>query len=256
MLTDPRVSACIVLYHSPMSVLDTVRCLEEADEAVTLFVVDNSPLEDMAERIAFEHPGARILPQAKNQGFGRANNVVLPMLKSRYHLLINPDVTFDPAQLSAMVAYMDAHPDVVALTPRVVFPDGREQPLPRRQPTLRYLFLGRLEKLGGPFRRARREYTMADEPLDAPTSVGFATGCFLLVRTKVFRKLKGFDPRFFLYLEDADLSRRLGEHGAIVYHPDFCVTHAWARESSHSLRGMWLHLVSSVKFFMKWGWTW
>ena len=114
MLTDPRVSACIVLYHSPMSVLDTVRCLEEADEAVTLFVMDNSPLEDMAERIAFEHPGARILPQAKNQGFGRANTVVLPMLKSRYHLLINPDGTFDPAQLSAMVAYMDAHPDAAA----------------------------------------------------------------------------------------------------------------------------------------------
>lgn len=256
MLTDPRVSACIVLYHSPATVLDTVRCLQAAEEAVTLYVVDNAPDDLTAEKISRQSSGAVMLPQAKNLGFGRANNVVLPLLKSRYHLLINPDVTFDPTLIGRMTAYMDAHPDVVALTPRVVYPDGQEQPLPRRQPTLRYLFGGRLEKLGGPFRRLRRAYTMADEPMDAPTPVAFATGCFLMVRTKVFKRVKGFDERFFLYLEDADLSRRLTDHGAIVYHPDFCVTHAWARESSRSLKGLWLHLVSSVKFFMKWGWTW
>ena len=66
----------------------------------------------------------------------------------------------------------------------------------------------------------------------------FATGCFLLIRTSVFQKLEGFDPRFFLYQEDSDLSRRVLEQnlGSIVYHPDMTVTHRWARENTRTFR--------------------
>ena len=103
MLTDPKVSACIVLYHAPDSVLDSVQCLMDSDMPIDLYVVDNSPEDAMAERIRWQCPGANILPQQSNLGFGRANNVVLPMLKSRYHLLVNPDVTFEPDLISRMV---------------------------------------------------------------------------------------------------------------------------------------------------------
>jgi len=201
-------------------------------------------------------PGANFLPQTGNLGFGRANNVVLPLLKSRYHLLVNPDVTFPPDLISRMVAYMDEHPEITILTPRVFSPDGTEQFLPKKQPTIRYLLGGRLEKLGGPFRRWRAEYTLAEAGIAAPTAVGFATGCFLLIRTSVFRQLKGFDPRFFLYQEDSDLSRRAMELGPIVYHPEMCLTHAWARENTRTLKGNLRQVSSIIKFFMKWGWKW
>lgn len=256
MLTDPKVSACIVLYHSPDTVLDTVQCLMDSDLPIDLYVVDNSPEDPMAERIRWQCPGAHILPQTSNLGFGRANNVALPLLKSRYHIMVNPDVTFPPDLISRMVAYMDAHPEITILTPRVFNHDGTEQFLPKMQPTIKYLLGGRLEKLGGPFRRWRCEFTLADQDVATPISVGFATGCFLMIRTSVFRQLKGFDPRFFLYQEDSDLSRRAMGIGPIVYHPEMCITHAWARENTRTLKGNLRQVTSIFKFFMKWGWKW
>ncbi len=256
MLTDPKVSACIVLYHAPDTVLDTVQCLQASDLPISLYVVDNSPGDTMAERIRWACPGAEILPQKGNLGFGRGNNAVLPLLASRYHLLVNPDVTFPPDLISRMVAYMDEHPEITILTPRVFSPDGNEQFLPKKQPTLRYLLGGRLERLGGCFREWRADYTLEKEHVALPTAVGFATGCFLLIRTGVFRQLNGFDPRFFLYQEDSDLSRRAMQIGPIVYHPDMCITHAWARENTRTLKGNLRQVSSIFKFFMKWGWKW
>lgn len=257
MLTKPQLSVCLVLYHAAPTVLDTVRCLKASGVPFELFVVDNSPKDGMAAQIAAILPEAHILPQERNLGFGRGNNVVLPYLRSRYHLLLNPDVTFEPGLLERMIAYMNAHPQTIILTPRVFNPDGTEQFLPKKQPTVRYLLGGRLESLGKPFSRWRREFTLADTSISVPTEVQFATGCFLLIRTHAFvQRLKGFDPRFFLYQEDSDLSRRAMEIGEITYHPDFRITHAWARENTRTLRGNLRQIVSVFKFFGKWGLKW
>ena len=91
-----NVSACVVLYRSGESVLDTVRCLEESTEKPEIFVVDNYCLDGVGAKLAQTWPDVQLLPQKENLGFGRGNNVVLPLLHSRYHLLCNPDVTFPP----------------------------------------------------------------------------------------------------------------------------------------------------------------
>jgi len=256
MLTDPCVSASIVLYHSGNQALEAVRCLQASTQPVDLFVVDNSPQEVTARAISLQDPDAIILPQQKNLGYGGGHNQVLPRLKSKYHLILNPDVSFPPDLLERMVRFMDDHKDVVMLTPRVFFPDGTEQFLPRRTPTVRYLFGGRLARLGGVFRELRREYTMEGVPMDAPLEVEYATGCFLLVRSHAFYRMGGFDERYFLYHEDSDLSRKALQMGKIVYHPDFCITHNWHRDSSHSGKALRYHLQSTWKYFMKWGWKW
>ena len=251
-----RLSACMVLCHSGEKAVRTVDCLEKSTEVVDTWIVDNSPEEDTADRIRWAHPGVHVLPQRKNVGFGRANNAVLNLIQSDYHLLVNPDVTFEPDLLTRMIEYMDQHSNVVILTPKVLNPDGSVQYLPKKQPTVRYLASGRLERFGGPFPALRADFTMSGQVIRKPVRVQFATGCFLLIRTEAFKELKGFDERFFLYQEDSDLSRRAGELGPIIYHPDFQVTHEWHRDSAHSLKAMWHHLVSTVKFFSKWGWTW
>ena len=256
MSAPSTVSACIVLYHAGDEVLRAVQCVKDSTLPVTLFVADNSPECDTAGRIAALWPEARILPQKENVGFGRANNAALPHLQSRYHLLVNPDVSFAPDLIERMAAYMDEHPEAVILTPRVFNEDGTEQFLPKMQPTVRYLLSGRLERLGGPFPRLRAEYTLADQNIATPVDVGFATGCFLLIRTGALRQLGGFDERFFLYQEDSDLSRRAMQLGRIVYHPEMCLTHSWARENTRTLRGNLRQISSIIKFFMKWGIAW
>lgn len=255
-LTSPVLSACIVLYHCDARVFRTVQCLQDSDINLTLYLVDNSPEDNTSVRLRWQCPGANYLREERNVGFGMAHNRVIPELRSRYHLICNPDVIFPPDLLSGMVNFMEQHPDIAALTPHVLNEDGTEQYLPKRAPTVRYLLGGKFERLGDPFARWRAEYTMADVDFQGPVSVEFATGCFMLVRTAYFVQLGGFDKRFFLYHEDSDLSRRLLRKGAIVYHPDMTIIHAWTRDSSHHLKGTLRHVVSTIKYFNLWGWKW
>ena len=252
------LSACIVLYHCGDEVVQAVRCIQNADLEVAVYLCDNSPEEITAEKLQWAFPGVTVLPQSGNIGFGRANNAVLPLLKSKYHLIMNPDITFDPGLLTRMVSYMEAHPNIAILTPRVLNTDGTEQYLPKKQIAVHYLLGGLFESFGGIFRRWREEFTLADLDVQFPMPVEFATGCFLLIRTEIFRQLNGFDPRFFLYQEDSDLSRRILEQrlGSIVYHPDMQITHQWARENTRTFRGRMRQIRSIIKYFLKWGVTW
>lgn len=252
------LSACLVLYHCGDEIDQALRCLSDAEMEIAVYLCDNSPEDPTADRVQWAFPGATVIPQKGNVGFGRANNSVLPMLQSKYHLIMNPDASFDPPVLSRMVEYMEAHPNIAVLTPRVLNEDGSEQFLPKRQVRVHYLLGGFLEGLGGPFRRWRDEYTMADLDVRFPVPVEFATGCFMLIRTSVFRELQGFDPRFFLYQEDSDLSRRIVEQnlGSIVYHPNMVITHKWARENTRTLRGRMRQIRSVIRYFRKWGVSW
>ena len=256
-MTAP-LSACIVLYHCGDELFQAMKCLQDADLTVQVFLCDNSPEELTADQIQWRFPGVTVLPQAGNIGFGRANNAVLPYLDSRYHLIMNPDVTFEPTLLRRMVEYMDAHPRIAILTPKVLNEDGTEQFLPKKAIRIHYLLGGLLEKWGNPFRAWREEFTMANLEITHPVPVEFATGCFLLIRTELFRQLEGFDPRFFLYQEDSDLSRRVLEQklGSIVYHPDMQVVHQWARENTRTFRGRARQIRSAFKYFLKWGISW
>ena len=256
MLTDPRVSACIVLYHTPSSVTETVKCIVNSDERIQLYVVDNSAELTVQRLIENVDPSAIFFPQQRNIGFGRANNVPLQHLKSTYHLIVNPDITFEHDLVSRMVDFMDAHPDVVILSPRVFFPDGTEQHLPHRRPTVRYLLGGMLEKYGKPFTTWRDEYTLKNENITVPIDVEFATGCFMLIRTHTFYQMKGFDPRYFMYQEDSDITLKALKYGHVVYHPDMHVTHAWNRADAHSLKLRLVHIRSTLQFFWKWGLKW
>ena len=252
------LSACVVLYHCGEEVTEALRCVEQSNIEVAVYLSDNSPEEMTADHLQWTFPGVTILPQQGNIGFGRANNAVLPYLQSKYHLIMNPDVTFDPGLLSRMVAYMEAHPNIAILTPRVLNEDGTEQFLPKKRISVHYLLSGLLEPLGGIFRRWREEFTMADMDIRGPIPVEFATGCFLLIRTAVFQRLNGFDPRCFLYQEDSDLARRVLSQnlGSIVYHPDMVITHRWARENTRTLKGRMRQIRSVFKYFWKWGITW
>ena len=221
------LSACIVLYHCGDELTHALRCIQNADLEVDVFLADNTPDDLTAEKMQWLFPGIRVLPQSGNIGFGRANNAVIPYLKSKYHLIMNPDVTFDPALLGQMVRYMEEHPNIAVLTPRVMNEDGTEQFLPKKRISVHYLLGGLLENFGGIFRRWRSEFTLADTDVKGP-------------------------------VEDSDLSRRILEEnlGSIVYHPAMQVTHQWARENTRTMKGRMRQIRSVFKYFLKWGVTW
>ena len=252
MSDKPAVSVSIVTHNSAAVIGTLLSSLFEHTAApLSVFVVDNGSTDDTVARVRASFPDVTVLTQ-DNRGFGAGHNAALPHLTSTYHAVVNPDIVLREDTLSVLCAYLDAHADVVMATPLILNPDGSRQDVPRRTPKRRYLLSRKLERFGGPFRRWRDEYTMRTASFDAPLDVTFCTGCFFVIRTELYKELGGFDERFFLYCEDADLTRRALAHGRAVCLPQTGVIHGWERGSAHNLRLLRIHLSSLRKYFRKW----
>jgi GT2 family glycosyltransferase len=76
----------------------------------------------------------------------------------------------------------------------------------------------------------------------------------MFLRASVLRKTGGFDERYFMYLEDVDLSRRIGRVARTVYYPTVCITHAYQKGSYKSSVLLRRHIRSAIRYFNKWGW--
>lgn len=252
----PILSACLVLYRCGDDVDITLRCIQNADLEVSVYLSDNSPEEVTAERLKWAFPGVVVLPQEKNVGFSRASNAVLPILQSKYHLLLDPNVSFHPGMLRAMVSYMEAHPNIAVLSPRFFFEDGEELFPQRKQPSVRYVLGTWLQSLGGFLLRWQREYALADQKVEMPVPVDTAPASFMMIRTSVFQSLGGFDTRFSHGQADTDLCRRIldGRMGSIVYHPDMQVgVHNPAVFNKLRQQN---RFGAVLRFLIKWGITW
>lgn len=257
------ITAIIVTYRSDLrDVLAAAQSFLATPLNVSLLVVDNDSGTGYLEALTQALLGkARVIPSGHNGGFGFGNNVgIRHAAPSRYILFLNPDVVVHTGTLEILVAYMDAHPDVGMVSPKVLFPDGSLQPLNKRTPTVLDLFLRRFAP--GFVKRIPRVqqrldyYAMMDVGYDAPCEVAFMTGCFMLVRREVLEQVGVFDERFFMYLEDADLTRRVDVVAKAMYLPQATITHRWQRGSHRSLKLLLVMLHSIWVYFSKWGWKW
>lgn len=247
MSADILISASIVTYNdikrAPLTVKSVVRNTKKYP--LKLYVIDNASSDGTADLI--EKSGdATVIRQSKNLGFGAAHNKVLDQKLGKYHFVINPDITVNDDVLSDMVDYFESNPDVVMAMPKILNTDGTEQKLPKEKPTFKRLYFGRFSD------KVRAEYVWADKQITEPTEIKFCTGCFFCIRTDAFKELGGFDKRYFMYLEDADLALKVKQKGKVMMLPQFSVTHAWERESAKSIKYLLIHVISSFKFLFKW----
>lgn len=249
MENSTTVSVCIVTYNSGKKVGETVKTLKQYTVGTDyrLYVFDNGSVDNTKDVVLSADENAVFTETNANLGFGKANNLVIPLMNSKYHAIVNPDIRLDSDVLCDICKYLDENPDTVMATPKILFPDGREQCLPKRKPSFVYLLSRRT-----PFFKAKsKEYTMEDVEITEPTEIDFCTGCFSVIRSDVFKKLGGFDDRFFMYMEDADLSLRAKEYGKVVFLPQFHVLHEWERSSSKSFKYFMIHISSMIKFLWK-----
>jgi GT2 family glycosyltransferase len=179
-------------------------CLAAVRESAQAFVIDNASSDGSAEIAAAA--GAHVVRNADNRGFAAAANQGAALGRAGLILFLNPDAIVTAPELARLVRALD-DPTVAVAGPRLVHPDGAEQrawwPFPSPSLTWR-------EALGLERFRARRPA--------ADGTVDFVVGACLLVRRDVFERLGGFDERFWLYGEEADLCRRVAESGLRVVH--------------------------------------
>ena len=228
-----------------------------------VFVIDNGPGEARAE---LSPPIAAWPAQAGtielvaghgNVGYGRANNLALARARSEFHLVMNPDVELEPGTLAEALAALAQHPEVGLVAPAVYGEDGGMQYLCKRYPSLWVLFLRGFAPAALRRRHARAldEYEMRDVIGERFVSgVLLASGCFMLARTRLLERVGGFDPRFFMYFEDYDLSLRLGRESQLAYVPRARVVHHGGEASRKGFRHMAWFVGSAWRFFTRHGW--
>lgn len=268
-----RLSIAVVTYRTDPALLgralaSLARAVDQARaagllEEARLFVIDNGPDGEHAKTLeavrAWPSQAAalEVLHGHGNIGYGRANNLVLDRLRSDAHLVLNPDVELDSGALAAALDALSAHPEVGLVAPAVFDARGERQYLCKRYPSAWVLFLrgfapAAVRRRFGP---ALAAYEMRDVIGERFVGdVPLASGCFMLVRTALFRKLGGFDPRFFLYFEDYDLSLRLGREAGIGYVPEARIVHHGGEASRKGWRHVAWFVRSAWRFYARHGW--
>ncbi|MGW8114216.1 glycosyltransferase family 2 protein [Caproicibacterium sp. NSD3] len=249
-----RYSVGIVTYNSKNEIGRLLSQLTSffSPEECQVVILDNCSTDGTAEWIEQHYPTVTVLRSKENKGFGHGHNQIIEKIDSQYHAIVNPDISVREDSIPKLCEYLDNHPEAVMVTPQILNEDGSEQFLPKRRPKIRYLLGGRLERLGGPFPKWRAEYTMKNEKLTEPTPIDFCTGCFSVIRTDILKKLGGFDDDFFMYFEDADLTRRAQKYGEVLFCPFTSVTHLWERASSKSFHFLKIQISSMLLYFKKW----
>lgn len=219
-VSTPEVSAVIVSHNSRAHLADCLASLERdiLDFGLEVIVVDNSSSDGSPELIRERFPLVRLIRNARNVGFSRANNQGIRETRGPLVLLLNPDSAVLPSSLTGLVGEMRSHPQTGAVGPALVRGQGRFQvsfgnrvsffPQLLQKSVLNAYYKIRLKK----DRRRRR--------------VGWLSGACLLCRRTAVEEAGFFDERFFLYFEDIDLCLRMRNNGwDLVYLPQARVSH-------------------------------
>lgn len=232
------------------------------DAEFEIIVVDNDSRDESLEYLEeMEHKKEIVLIHSgSNMGYGRANNLGVRHAKGEYILILNPDVSVEIETLQKMVDYMETHKDIGILGPKLYFFNGKIQDSCRRFMTPMDLIIKRTPLRHLPYFKNRvNKYLMIDYDHKEIQDVDLVTGACFMIQKMIFDDVKGFDERFFLFMEDADLCRKTWEAGyRVVYYPKAQALHYHKRLSGGSIFGLltkrvfWIHVSSAIKYFWKW----
>ena len=212
--TTPRTTVIVVNYNGGADLPRCLQSLQTARGDFEILVVDNASTDGSAACAAGLVPGLRLVRNEANLGFGAAGNVGKCWARGEYLAFLNPDSVVDPGWLEALVAALDANPQAGLATSKILLlaePERINACGTEIHCTGLTLCLG-MGRAGTAFDRV--------EEVDAVSGAAFA------IRRTLFERLGGFDPCFFLYFEDVDLSWRarlagsccLYVPGSVVYH--------------------------------------
>ena len=209
-----RLSAILVNYNGGG---ELGRALQSLSDELRLdeweaIVVDNCSTDGSQAQVAERAPQARLIQNTRNVGFGTAVNQGLAQVSAARVLIMNPDCRLVAGAVDALTRVLDAHPDCAAVGPRILNPEGTLQGSARGDPDMLTGLFGRTGLLQRAFPRvalARRNVVARDSPDQDERTVDWVSGACMLARTEALAAVGGFDERYFLYWEDADLCRRL-----------------------------------------------
>ncbi len=226
----PLVSIVIVNYKVPHEICQLLRSLRQAElyDSTEIIIVDNASQDDSRTTITTAFPEVSWIALKNNIGFGKACNVASQNSKGKYLLFINPDTLVSQNTLQVSVDFLEKHPEVGIMGPKVIKPDGTFQPHCRRSFPTPFNIFSHMTGLSKMFPKSELfgKYNLTYVNPDASMEVDAVSGSYMFMRLSLFKTIGGFDETFFMYGEDLDLCVRCQEKGYKVwYHPDTQIIH-------------------------------
>jgi GT2 family glycosyltransferase len=237
---NPELSILMVNWNTREMTLACLRSVyaQTHDTPFELIMVDNGSADGSAEAIAAAFPQVRLIAEAVNHGFAKANNIAAEQARGEYLLLLNTDTVVLDGAIDKLVAFARAHPDAGIWGGRTQFADGRLNPTSVWGKITPWSAVSFASGLRGLLRRfeAFNPEGLGAWQRDSERRVDIVSGCFLMIERAFWNRLGGFDRRFFMYGEEADLCARARAAGARpLMTPSACIIHyGGASATSHA----------------------
>jgi GT2 family glycosyltransferase len=225
------------------------------DEAsFEVLVVDNNSEDGSPDMVEREFPWVNQFRLPKNLGFTGGNNYALERMSGSHALLLNSDTIVHPGAIRELLAFLERHPKVGIIGPKLLNSDGSLQYSARTFPNpvaalFRNTPLGKLF----PKNRFTRDYLMQDWDHQSEREVDWVSGAALLARDELLAKIGFLDPNYYMFLEDVDWCYRSWEAGfSVMYVPSAVITHAIGRSTDKAPNRMiFTFHKSMLRFYCK-----
>ncbi len=245
MVARARWAAVIVNYNAGGHLLACVRSVLDDQSAgpADVVVVDNESTDGSVTELALAEPRVRIVRAGGNVGLSKAVNLGVAATYASVIAVLNPDTELERGTAGVFAARLDAEPDLGALGPRIENPDGSVYPSARREPRMVDAAAHALLGLWWPTNPFTRRYRQLDVDWGERRAVDWLSGAALWFRRDALDAVGGWDERYFMFMEDVDVCRRLRDSGRRVeYDPAGCVMHVeGVSRASHPYRMIAMH---------------
>ncbi len=247
----PRVSVITVTYCSRNEIPACIGSVLEQSVPTEIFLVDNASPDDTAQVVtsyAKRFDNIHAILNKENIGLAAANNMPLGKCQGDYVLILNPDTLVRPDALPHLVTFLDRNPDVAVVGPKNVYEDGTAHSSFHRHWGLGHILMWRVL----PYRLTRSLYNRFSSYKRQDKL--FVSGACLMIRRSIFERIGGYDPEYFLTVEDAcDVCIRARETvGRVVFLPDAEVIHLGGRSAAHApYLVVWQGYRGSLYHFLK-----
>ena len=251
------LSVSLVLHINDYEeVAKAIKCVLESKLVGIIYLLDNSPSEKLKKLKKINPEKISYIFNGNNLGFGSAHNIAIKKStksKYKYHLILNPDIEFESGNLELLFDYMEENLNCGMVSPKVFYPSGELQPLCKKLPSIFHL-VGKQIPIKWVKRKINANLEFHKFNYNKPLNTPWLSGCFMFCRVTCFSSVGLFDERFFMYLEDLDLSRRFHKKHKTMFYPKAQIIHGY-RSGWKSNKSLFINLLSStIKYFSKYGW--
>lgn len=249
------VCSLVIFKNKRSQLLDAINSFLNTELNIRLILIDNSPSNDLFDLI--KDPRVDYVHNPSNPGYGTSHNIAIKKFqdKTKYHLILNPDIYYSEGVLEELFSFLEKETKIGLLMPKVLYPNGEIQYLAKLIPTPFTFFMRRFSINSKLKSRLSDKFELKFSNYDKIMDVPYLSGCFMLCRANVLKKINGFDEKIFMHMEDLDITRRINEAGyRTVFYSDQFIIHDHIYKSLFTWSNISMYFSSAIYYFNKWGW--